>query len=176
MPVTGPHRTGRATTQQPSPYPLSLHGSTSSRVRSLMSDTASTVTTISQPARSEPGNPRPGFTERMTDGGHTRLVHKIKHRSNVPPLITNQLSENDKINLIDAGRRLIVKLCSVDCWPHHKTPRPGQRTGKISATKMTAEVIIAVNASARRENRDESPKPPATEVSFRHQVSQQKLS
>lgn len=173
MPVVGPHRSGRASAKQPSPYALLLHAGNTSRVQSLMSDTASTVTTTSQMSMSEPGDPNERFTERpMGDGGHTRLVHKVKRRSNVPPSVNNQLSDNDKVNLLDAGHRLIVMLCSVDCWPQHrnKRPRPGLDS-EISVMQMTAEVLIAVNASARREGREESPAAPTTNVVFSHQVS-----
>lgn len=106
------------------------------------------------------------------DGGHTRLVHKVKRRSNVPPSL-NQLSENDKANLVDAGNRLILHMCSTHCWPHHgKRPRTLQDgTVQIGVVQMTKEIILAVNASARREQRAESPSPPTTEVFFCHQVS-----
>ncbi|KZP17566.1 hypothetical protein FIBSPDRAFT_957023 [Athelia psychrophila] len=169
-PVTGPQRTGRVSTKQPSPYTLMLHAGTASRMQSLMSDSASTTATT-QLGGPDPGDANPGYTERMTDAGHTRLVHTVKRRSNVPPSAV-QLTENDKINLVDAGHRLILMMCKTDCWPHHgKRPRTSRDgTVLIGVVQMTVEVILATNALALREQRDRSPSPLITEVYFRHQV------
>lgn len=147
-----------------------LHAGTASRMQSLMSDSASTTTT--QLGGPEPGDANPGYTERMTDAGHTRLVHTVKRRSNVPPSAV-QLTENDKINLLDAGHRLILRMCKTDCWPHHgKRPRTARDgTVLIGVAQMTIEIIIATNALALREQRERSPSPMVSETHFRHQVS-----
>lgn len=147
-----------------------LHAGTASRMQSLMSDSASTTATT-QLGGPDPGDANPGYTERMTDAGHTRLVHTVKRRSNVPPSAV-QLTENDKINLVDAGHRLILMMCKTDCWPHHgKRPRTSRDgTVLIGVVQMTVEVILATNALALREQRDRSPSPLITEVYFRHQV------